>query len=562
MTGLFHAPSDPKTLRIIPMGGCGEFGMNLTAYLWQKKLFVIDCGVKFPDPIRLGTDAVLPDVSPYFTEAGGVYAYIITHGHEDHIGALPHVLKKWPAPVYATGWSAELLKMKLQRLGEDPDRYPVTIVQAGDHVRVDEFDVEFVHMNHSIPHTCALFIRTPALNVFHTGDFKFDDQPLLEAPADWTRLKAIGVEGVDLLLADSTNAEKAGLCPGEATVVGPLTAVLKAAPEAVLLSTFSSNLFRLKSIADACIAAGRRVFIAGTGLENTLGIAKTLDLYHFPESLRINEDQVGRFPRSKLVVLATGCQGEWRSAMARIAKQEFKAFRVKAGDTVVLSSRIIPGNEKALLTMFNEFQKAGARIITAREVPGIHVSGHAYQGDLNLLHDALKPRFFAPVHGAFGQLKANQGRGEAAGSISQLIETGDVLDARRDGIENVGKIEISLNYVDGDSGVVMSYETLRDRLRIGELGCALVTGVYDCGKKDWVVPVEVELTGLALPQSDDGAGWLRQVAGRVANEAAKLAQGKGAEGTNLDEGIRIFLRRQLFQVLKKKPVVLVKLHLI
>lgn len=561
MTGLFKASADPKTLRIIPLGGCGEFGMNLAGYFSQGRLFVVDCGVRFPEPYRLGVDAVLPDVDPHFTEAGGVHSYIITHGHEDHIGALPHVLRRWPAPVYATAWSVELLKNKLARLGEDAGKFNITTVEPGDRIRTEGFDVEFVHMNHSIPQTCALFIRTPQLNVFHTGDFKFDDHPLLEAPADWSRLRALGREGVDLLLADSTNAEKAGQCPGEATVLKPLTELFQAAPEAVIVSTFSSNLARLKTIADAASASGRKLLLLGTGVETTLAIAKTLGIYELPEDLRIEPDQLSKFPRRRIVVIATGCQGEYRAALARIANGEHKHFEAKEGDTVVLSSRIIPGNEKALLTVLNNLQKTGVRIVTAREVPGIHVSGHAYQGDLNLLHDALKPRFFAPVHGAFSQLRANLERGKKQGALPSLVETGDVLDCSKNGITNAGKVEVTLSYVDSDSAVLLSNDLLRDRLRIGELGSALVSGVYDTKRKSWLSPVEIDLTGIRVPAAD-GDRWLTDMADKISSQVARLVQDGSADVSHVMEEARVFLRRHLFQVLKKKPVVTVKIHLV
>ncbi len=561
MTGLFKASADPKTLRIIPLGGCGEFGMNLTGYFSQGRLFVVDCGVRFPEPYRLGIDAVLPDVDPHFTEAGGVYSYIITHGHEDHIGALPHILRRWPAPVYATAWAVELLRNKLARLGEDIGKYNVTTLEAGDRIRTEGFDVEFVHMNHSIPHTCALFIRTPQLNVFHTGDFKFDDHPLLEAPADWSRLRALGREGVDLLLADSTNAEKAGNCPGESTELKPLTDLLQAAPEAVILTTFSSNLARLKTIADATQASGRKLLVVGNGVEATLSIAKALGIYELPADLRIDPDQVSKFPRRRLVVLATGCQGEWRAALARISQGEHKAFVAREGDTVILSSRIIPGNEKAILTVMNNLQRMGVKIITAREVPGIHVSGHAYQGDLNLLHEALKPKFFAPVHGAFSQLRANMLRGEKAGSVPSLVETGDVLDCSKSGVSHVGKVEVTLSYLDADSGVLLSNEMLRERLRVGEFGAALVTGVYDRGRKAWLAPVTIDLTGLKMPEAE-GERWLPQMAEKIASQVSRLCQDGGADVAYIMEEARVFLRRHLFQVLKKKPVVMVKIHLV
>jgi ribonuclease J len=540
-------------LRIIPLGGCGEFGMNLTAFLAAGKLFVVDCGVRFPDPARLGVDAVLPAVSPHFAVAGGPYAYILTHGHEDHLGAMPYVLPRWPAPVYGSAWTMALLKSKLTRLGYDPDGFKLITVQDGDRVATTGFEAEYVHVNHSIPQASMLVIRTGGLTLFHTGDFKFEEKPLVEKPTDFARLKALGDAGIDVLLADSTNAEKSGNCPPESACLEPLRAVIAACPKAALITTFSSNLWRLKTIADACAAAKRRIYIAGAGLESTLTHGESLGLYTLPKGLRVAEDELNGFPRSKLVVLATGCQGEYRSALARIANGEHKMVRAEPGDTIILSSRIIPGNEKPILNMLNAFMKLGCHVVTTKEAPGIHVSGHAYGGDLERLVQTLRPRRFLPVHGAFSQLRANLDR---AATDGRLVETGDALDLTRDGITEVGKVEVELEFVDADAGVLISYETLRERLRVGELGAALVTGVFAPAKMDWVVPPTIDLTGLKVPD-----GWQKDTARAVQTEVKVLAQ-KRLPLPELCEEVRVLVRRQLFAALKKKPVVTVRLHFI
>jgi len=532
--------------------------MNMTAYLYGGRLFVVDCGVRFPDAIRLGTDAILPNVDPWFAEAGGVHSYIITHGHEDHLGALPYILPKWPAPVYATAWTVALLKNKLLRLGLNPEAFRIVTVEPGDRIKTEGFEVEFVHVNHSIPMACALYIRTPALNIFHTGDFKIDPHPVIEAPAHLARLSHIGDEGVDLLLADSTNADKAGHCPSETSVLEPLREVVAASLGAVVVSTFASNLWRIKTIAEVCRATGRKLYVAGAGMEATLNLGKSLGVYDLPPGIRIMEDELRNTPREELLVLASGCQGEWRAALARIAAGEHRAFTLAPGDTLAISARIIPGNEKALLHVLNACLKLGARIVTPREVPGIHVSGHAHRGDLDQLSGLIRPRRLFPVHGAYFQMLANAERGEAVEATDDvaLVESGDVLDLSRDETKPVGRIDIELNYVDSDSRVVISYEALRERLRVGELGSALITGVYEKQSRRWLVPPAIELTGLRLPESLMLAGWLDSTVQGVAAEVSRKI--KHLDDDALREEIRIFLRRQFFQVLKKKPVVVVK----
>lgn len=560
----FKSPPDPDALRLIPLGGCGEFGMNLTAMLWRGRLFVIDCGVRFPDPSKLGIDAVLPDVGPWFKEAGGVFAYIITHGHEDHIGALPHIVRRWPAPIYAPPWTVQLLKHKYAKLGVDWSAHPVTQVEAGDRLSLDgELTIEYVHVNHSLPSTCALYIRTPKFKIFHTGDFKLDESPLVEAPYSREKLAQIGAEGVDLLLADSTNADKSGRCPGEATVLGPLAESFARAPSAVVCTTFASNLWRLKTVADACVETGRKVYIAGTGLENTLAHSKALGMYYLPESIQLAKEQLDTFPRERLVVLASGCQAEWRSAMYRISVGEHRDFAVRPNDTVVLSSRFIPGNEKPIFDMTDRLRRMGARIVSPRDVPGIHVSGHAYGGDIELLMGLLKPKAFLPVHGAFTQLDANRKIAASLGIKSIVIETGDVIDAGPRGVGIIGRIDAGINYVDGEASVVIPVEAARERLRVGELGAAVFSGVYSKTQRAFVAPPTLDLIGFRLPDGVNPEAFTRGAIAGTEDVLSACMPGKlAATFDELTEEVRISLRRRLAAVLKKKPVVFVKLHLI
>lgn len=569
----FVPPRAGKGLRIIPLGGCGEFGMNMTAVLASDRLFIIDCGVQFPDPARLGVDAILPAVDPYFAAAGGPAAYFITHGHEDHIGALPHILPKWPAPVYATPWTMELIKSRMNRLGLASSQFELHTVEAGDRVTSAGFDVEYVHVNHSIPNACALVIRTEDQTIFHTGDFKFESNPVIERATDFARLESLGMAGIDVLLADSTNADKTDHCGAESSVVAPLIEIFKKASGAVLLATFSSNLWRLKSIADACLASGRKIYICGAGIEATLGIAKNLGLYELPMGLRLADEQFSAADRQNLVILATGCQGEFRSALVRIANGEHKLVRASRGDTVVLSSRIIPGNEKPVLMMLNNFERLGCQVITAREAPGIHVSGHAHGADIARLLHTLKPKWFLPVHGTIHHLAANANWSTVSGTAPRfrILENGDVIDITKKEVQHAGYVDVDVEFVDSDSQVLISYEVLRDRLRIGELGVAVVDGVFSWESLSWVTPVGVEFIGLSLPMAAVGDGWMEKTlalitkAVETATTQAIKAAMKGGSSIGRDEiteEVRILVRRRLFQIMRKKPVVLVRLHFI
>jgi ribonuclease J len=316
------------------------------------------------------------------------------------------------------------------------------------------------------------------------------------------------------------------------------------------------------TIADACAAAGRRLFVTGGGLEATLGHAKDLGLYELPPGLRVLEDDLPSVPRHRLCVVATGCQGEWRSAMARIAADEHRSVSVESGDTVILSARTIPGNERSVIHMLDDLRRLGAHIVTPREAPGLHVSGHAYGGDLEVVRQALRPRIYLPMHGSFGHLTANLDGAHAKGHAGHILESGDVVDIRRSGLALVGKVEVELRYVDGESGVVVPGEALRERWKIGELGAALLTGVYVVAERRWLVAPEITLQGLRLPPALSLEGFHASATTAVRQRTAELVHQAAAEPDEVAEELRILVRRHLAAVLKKKPVVLVKLHLV
>jgi ribonuclease J len=405
-------------------------------------------------------------------------------------------------------------------------------------------------------------IRAPGVRIFHTGDFKYDPASTYEPPMDLAKLRALGDAGIDVLIADSTNAEKSGPTPGEASVEKPLTELFKGASNAVFVTTFSSNLWRLMTIVKACVATGRKLFVTGGGIEATLGHAHDLNLYDLPPNLRVSEEELRQIPRNELCVVATGCQGEWRSAMARFAVDEHRALSVEAGDTVIVSARTIPGNERPVINMLDNLRRLGAQIVTPREAPGIHVSGHAYGADLELLRKALRPRIYLPMHGSYGFLAANLAGAHAHGYASHLLESGDVVDIRRSGLSVAGRVEVELRYVDGDSGVCLPPDALRERLKIGELGAALLTGVYSLSERKWLAEPEVSLHGLRLPESVSSEGILASAATALRQRTGELVHKAGCDQDELKGELRILLRRHLAAVLKKKPVVLVKIHLL
>ena len=553
---------NPGTVRIIPFGGCGEFGMNMTAYICDDRLYLVDAGISFPDPSKLGVEAILPNLDDWINQFGGVYAYIITHGHEDHIGALPYMIEKWPGPIYATPWAAALIENKMMRRGIKL-RYPINQVRPGDKVQCEDFSVEYIAFNHSIPDACGLMIRQGDFNIFHTGDFKFDLTPVLEKSVDLDHLKKIGSEGIHLLLADSTNSHIKGHCPSEQTVIEPLQEAFDSAGDgAMIITTFSSNFWRLKTILDLCQANDRKVLILGGGLETCLKIAAETGLYSPPKGVIIEPSAVAGLERRKICVLATGSQGEWRSALMRMAKGEHRLFSICPGDLVVFSSRTIPGNERIIQYMMSLLERRGARIFSARNNPLIHVSGHGYRDELKGLLSALRPRFFMPVHGTFSHLTSNSLIPAEVGlkeTRSFVIENGDVIDVSGEGITISDRIDIEHFFVDSESYALLSHETLRQRLRIGELGLVVVALACDFNDGELLASPKVEVHGLAARDGQDLEAFKQEIAQVAASSFTRGIKRREDSSEELEEVIRIDIRRMLFQFLGKKPVVVCKL---
>lgn len=552
-------------VRMIPVGGCGEFGMNSTAVLYNGKLYLIDCGVRFPDPGKLGIEAVIPDYEPLFEACGGVEAYIITHGHEDHLGALSYIIDRWPAPIYGTPWTCELFRNKINRRNKDINKYRLNEVEPGDIIRNSDISFEYIHINHSIPMACSLLIKTDTLKIFHSGDFKLDPDPLTEAPYNSARLKQLGDEGIDVVLCDSTNAHREGHCPSEKSVFKPLLDEVAKAKGAAIITTFSSNLWRLQTVVEVCKSLGKRLFIMGGGMEQTLALGKAFGLVDIPESLMLTEASLSNTPREKLVILATGCQAELRSALARIARKENRHFKLTSNDTVIFSSRIIPGNEKPIIDMIDLITQLGAEVVTPRDNPGIHVSGHGFRGDITKLINLLRPRFFLPIHGNFQQQLSNSDTGIAAQMAPdqcQVMTAGDVVDIDGTDVKWVDRLEFDMKFVDSESYIPIARETMRERHKIGELGCAVLTGVFVKGERRWSADPEIDLVGLEFPDNLDGQKWLASQRGTLSKTVADLAKNYDNSPESIAEEVRISFRRSLADVLKKKPVVLNKIRIV
>ncbi|MDD9950324.1 MAG: ribonuclease J [Zetaproteobacteria bacterium] len=492
---------DPNKMHVVPFGGCSEFGMNATAYLYQRKLYLVDAGILFPDPQMLGVSSILPDFGKLFRSRKPVAAYIITHGHEDHIGAVPYLYERWPAPVYATPWTYELLKRKFEELRLPFD--DLHMVKVGSTAKVGPLKVEYIHVNHSIPDAASLYITVKNHKIFHTGDFKIDPTPVGCPPVSLDKLKEVGKKGVDLLIADSTNAHKSGPSPSEMSVKEPLADILRGAKGRVLLTTFASNLWRLKVIADLCAELGKKLAIAGRGMANCLELGKQLGYIHFQDDLIVPLDRIKSVPNHKLVILISGSQGEDRSALTRVARGQHRQLKINEGDLVLFSSRAIPGNEKSIFMLYDILKKQGARVISAADRPDIHVSGHAYGGDLEAFIKCLKPRHYLPVHGTFSHLQSNWKIGEGFQDLKHsrtLIQNGDVLTVSSTECPKVvGNMDIGTTYIDRNSLLPLDVEVASERHRVGEIGALIISGAYSIKHRSFKQSPRVQVVGVAGP---------------------------------------------------------------
>jgi ribonuclease J len=551
---------DSDQTLVLPIGGCGEFGLNMTIYIKDTKVYVVDTGLMFPEHTKLGVDAIVPNMDPIFAAIGRPTAYLITHGHEDHIGALPHFFRRWSAPIYCTAWTRELIYDRFGRTGQD--RPTIHTMKAGDHLKLANITVDWIHVNHSIPMCCSLLIRSEDLSVYHTGDFKFDDRSPYEIPMTEASItKVIGSRGVDLLLADSTNAMSTGDCPGESQCIEAFDEIFPNETGNVFVATFSSNLWRLLSIVKSAAKSGRKVHFAGTGILRTVEVARLLDMFQIDQGTLQDFDEMSQSTKG-IVYICTGCQGEPLAALSRILRDEYRGIKLKADDTVIFSSRMIPGSERAVAYMMSECARRGTKVYTTRSHPKVHVSGHAYQGDLLRLLKAVKPKWVLPVHGTFSHLRAHGDFAEVMVQDSKIFDLEDgVLFCLEDGeVSDFGQIDIEWLYIDGFVKSPIDLQNLNKRLRIGELGLVIFSGVYSDKQSNWHGEVFIDLRGLVLPNHVDPDEWHTSCRKQAAKTVRVAIEDGVTDAAGINERVRVSLRQLFTKVFRKKVVVAASIH--
>lgn len=483
--GLAHLDLDPPPplpdggLRVIPLGGLGAIGRNMTAFEHRGRLLVVDCGVLFPDLDQPGVDLILPDFTPILDRLDQIEAIVLTHGHEDHIGAVPYLLAHKPdLPLVGSQFTLALVEAKLAERRIEP--YTLT-VREGQRERIGPFECEFFAANHSIPDALAVAIRTEAGLVLHTGDFKLDQLPLDRRITDLAGFARLGGEGVDLLLSDSTNAESPGFVTSEREIGPVLDSIFAKAAGRVIVASFASHVHRVQQVLDSAHEHGRKVALVGRSMVRNMGIARDLDLLRIPGDLVVSLDAVADLPPERLVLMSTGSQGEPMSALGRMATGDHRHITVGAGDTVVLASSLVPGNETAVYRVINQLARAGATVIH-KDVAKVHVSGHAPAGELLYLLNTVRPRHLLPVHGEWRHLRAHAQLGVESGldpDRIMLCEDGDVVDLVGGRARLVGHVKSRYVYVDGLAVGDFGESLLTERRMLGDGGFISATVVVD-----------------------------------------------------------------------------------
>ena len=549
--------SDHK-LQLIPLGGLGEFGMNSMAIRYGDEIIVVDAGMMFPDAELLGVDIVTPDFAYLEQNREKVLALILTHGHEDHIGAVPFLLSEINVPVYSAAFTLAMVERRLEEHGMLGDA-KLHKVKPGSRVQLGAFTIEFIHVTHSIVSSMALAITTPLGVIIHTGDFKVDPTPTDNEPFDLHTFAEYGKRGVLLLMSDSTNVDRPGYTESERAVRPRLDEIFYRAERRLVISCFSSSIHRLQQILDVAAEYERKVAFLGRSMNNVTEIAHSLGLLHLPDGILLRPQDIMQAAPDKVVVVASGTQGEPMSALSRIAVDNHKNLSVERGDTVVLSARIIPGNEKGIYRMINHFAKRGADVIYGSMNPPVHVSGHASVEELRLVLNLLRPRYFLPIHGEYRQMAkhaalASHLRG-AGLEETFTLETGETLEIDRAGARRGEKVPVGRICIDsGTIDEVVEDIVIRDRRHLSEDGFVLpIIAISKHSGKNETLP---EIVSRGFMSFEDGSDLLQKARQVVARTLESSSEEERTDWGVMQEKIRADLKRFLSKETQRRPLIM------
>ena len=540
-------------LRIIPLGGLEQIGMNITAFEFEDSIVVVDCGLSFPEDDMLGIDLVIPDVTYLKQNLNKVKGFVITHGHEDHIGALPYILKDINVPVYATRLTIALIEGKLK----EHNMLKTTkrkVVKHGQSINLGQFRIEFIKTNHSIVDAAALAIYSPAGIVVHTGDFKVDYTPVFGDAIDLQRFAEIGKKGVLALMCDSTNAERPGFTPSEKTVGKTFDTLFSEHSDTrIIIATFASNVDRVQQIINSAYKFGRKVVVEGRSMVNIIETASTLGYLNIPDQTLIDVEQLKNYPNEKTVIITTGSQGESMAALSRMAGSIHKKISIVPGDTVIFSSNPIPGNEKAVTNVINELLMKGADVI----FQDVHVSGHACQEEIKLLYTLLHPKYAVPVHGEYKHLKAQAKIAKELGIDKEdifILHSGDVLEISDEKAEVTGRVPVGAILVDGLGVGDVGNVVLRDRQHLAEDGIIIVVLALDSYNSQLVSGPDIVSRGFVYVRESDE---LLEEARLLVEGAVEGCLEKGqTDWGKLKSTIKDVLSEYVWKKTKRRPMIL------
>ena len=543
-----------QKLQIIPLGGLGEIGKNMTVIRVDDEILVIDSGLMFPEEDMLGIDLVIPDISYLLENRDKIKAIVLTHGHEDHIGALPYVLKQIHVPVYGTRLTLGILEGRLKENGVDSSS--LHSVMQGDIINVGCFSVGFIRVNHSIPDAVGLSIKTPVGMIVHTGDFKLDYTPIDGKMTDFRRFSDLGNKGVLVMMADSTNSERAGHTPSESTVGASFDKAFHNARGRIIVATFSSNVHRIQQVIDTAVRYKRRVAVLGRSMVNVVNISLKLGYITCPEGTLIDIDEINNFRAEQLVIVTTGSQGEPMSALTRMAMSDHRKVTIAPNDTVIISATPIPGNEKLVSKTIDNLMRLGANVVYGRD-KGVHVSGHASQEELKLMHNLVRPKFFIPVHGEYHHLVQHAKLAESLGMPKDHIfmgENGVVFEFTREKGTVAGKVTAGMVMGDGLGVGDVGNIVLRDRRQLSQDGILIVVVTMDKASNTVVAGPDIVSRGFVYVREsealmDEARARVEQALDRCEDEGVK-------EWAAIKSNVRDALGRYLFEKTRRRPMIL------
>ncbi|KZL92478.1 ribonuclease J [Clostridium magnum] len=544
-----------NNVKVIPLGGLGEIGKNITAFEYKNEIIVIDCGISFPDEEMYGVDLVIPDITYLLNNSDRVKGIFITHGHEDHIGSLPYILKQLNVPVYGTRLTLGIVENKLKEHNILSD-CELNKVEAGDIIELENLKVEFIRNTHSIADSCSIAIHTPIGVILHTGDFKIDYTPIDGLVMDLERISNLGRNGVLLLMADSTNVERPGHTIPERSIGETLTRIFSNAKGRVIVATFASNIHRMQQIVNASVKYGRKIAFSGRSMENISEVAMDLGYLHIPEGKTISVDEIQSYPNEQVTIITTGSQGEPMSALARIAFSTHRKLKIEPKDLYIISASPIPGNGKLVSKVINQLFKRGADVIY-EALEEVHVSGHAYQEELKLIHTLVHPKYFMPVHGEYRHLRHHSELAQKLGMEEKNIfnlETGQVLELSDKEAMITGRVHTGSVYVDGFGVGDVGNIVLRDRKHLAQDG--MLTIVATIEKESYSIIAGPDIITRGFVYAKESEALIKEAKDIVRKELEDCLENKVIEWYVLKANMKKSMEKYLYEKTKRRPIIL------